>query len=117
MKITKMENDPVKDPQWEKGSQWKKSAPKKRTGPSKDVDKKEGLDWQRTRTSEQRLQQHCLGTVALQEICWYQKTTDLLIQKLPFAHLMQELSQEYHPRTSAQSHIAGKAQLSALCRR
>ena len=41
---------------------------------------------------------HCLGTVALQEICQYQKTTDLLIWKLLFAHLIWELNQEYYLR-------------------
>lgn len=34
------------------------------------------------------------GTVALREIRRYQKTTELLIRKLPFARLVRELSQE-----------------------
>ena len=32
--------------------------------------------------------------MALQEICWYQKTTQLLIQKLPFQRLIWEIAQD-----------------------
>eukprot|EP00827_Trimyema_finlayi_P001325 TRINITY_DN149_c0_g2_i1.p3 TRINITY_DN149_c0_g2~~TRINITY_DN149_c0_g2_i1.p3 ORF type:complete len:175 (-),score=75.45 TRINITY_DN149_c0_g2_i1:158-682(-) len=35
------------------------------------------------------------GTVALREIRRYQKTTDLLIRKLPFQRLVREIAQEY----------------------
>ncbi|KXS17207.1 histone-fold-containing protein [Gonapodya prolifera JEL478] len=35
------------------------------------------------------------GTVALKEIRRYQKTTDLLIRKLPFARLVREITQNY----------------------
>ena len=35
------------------------------------------------------------GTVALREIRRYQKTTDLLIKKLPFQRLVREILQEY----------------------
>jgi len=35
------------------------------------------------------------GTVALREIRKYQKTTDLLIRKLPFQRLIREYAQEY----------------------
>ena len=34
------------------------------------------------------------GTVALREIRWYQKSTELLIRKLPFQRLVQELAQD-----------------------
>ena len=34
------------------------------------------------------------GTVALQEIRWYQKSTELLIRKLPFQQLVRELAQD-----------------------
>ena len=34
------------------------------------------------------------GTVALCEIWWYQKSTELLIQKLPFSRLVREIAQE-----------------------
>lgn len=35
------------------------------------------------------------GTVALREIRRYQKTTDLLIRKLPFQRLVREIAQDY----------------------
>ena len=35
------------------------------------------------------------GTVALREIRKYQKTTELLIRKLPFQRLVREISQDY----------------------
>ncbi|KAI8807818.1 histone-fold-containing protein [Cladochytrium replicatum] len=35
------------------------------------------------------------GTVALREIRKYQKTTDLLLRKLPFARIVREISQEF----------------------
>ena len=35
------------------------------------------------------------GTVALREIRKYQKSTDLLIQKLPFQRLVREVAQDY----------------------
>ena len=34
------------------------------------------------------------GTVALQEIWWFQKSTELLIRKLPFSWLVREIAQE-----------------------
>jgi histone H3 len=36
-----------------------------------------------------------VGTVALREIRRYQKSTDLLIRKLPFQRLVREIAQEY----------------------
>mmetsp|Transcript_31551 Transcript_31551/g.77306 ORF Transcript_31551/g.77306 Transcript_31551/m.77306 type:complete len:166 (-) Transcript_31551:75-572(-) len=36
------------------------------------------------------------GTRALMEIRRYQRTTDLLLRKLPFARLVKELTQNYH---------------------
>ena len=35
------------------------------------------------------------GTVALREIRKYQKSTDLLIRKLPFARLVREIAQDF----------------------
>ena len=35
------------------------------------------------------------GTVAIREIRKYQKTTDLLIRKLPFTRLVREISQDF----------------------
>jgi histone H3 len=37
------------------------------------------------------------GTVALREIRRYQKSTDLLIRKLPFQRLVREIASEFHP--------------------
>jgi len=38
------------------------------------------------------------GTVALREIRRYQKSTELLIRKLPFQRLVREIAQDYHFR-------------------
>lgn len=43
------------------------------------------------------------GTVALREIRRYQKSTDLLIRKLPFQRLVREISQGYRPDLRFQS--------------
>ena len=44
------------------------------------------------------------GTVALREIRKYQKTTDLLLRKLPFGRLVREIAQEYKSELRFQSH-------------
>ena len=38
------------------------------------------------------------GTVALREIRRYQKSTELLIRKLPFQRLVREIAHEYNDR-------------------
>ena len=38
------------------------------------------------------------GTVALREICCYQKSTNLLIHKLPFQHLVRDIAQSFEIR-------------------
>ena len=38
------------------------------------------------------------GTVALREIRRYQKSTDLLIRKLPFQRLVREIAQDFKVR-------------------
>ena len=38
------------------------------------------------------------GTVALQEICWYQKSTELLIRRLPSQRLVREIAQDMKGR-------------------
>ena len=38
---------------------------------------------------------YCPGTVALREIRRYQKSTDLLIRKLPFQRLVREIAQDF----------------------
>ena len=37
------------------------------------------------------------GTVALREIRKYQKSTDLVLRRLPFQRLVRELAQNFHP--------------------
>ena len=48
------------------------------------------------------------GTVALREIRKYQKSTDLLIRKLPFQRLVREIAQDYmtHWRMQASAVLA-----------
>jgi len=43
------------------------------------------------------------GTAALREIRRYQKSTDLLIRKLPFQRLVKEVIQEFNPKIRMQS--------------
>ena len=38
------------------------------------------------------------GTVALREICRYQKSTELLIRRLPFQRLVREIAQDFKGR-------------------
>ena len=53
------------------------------------------------------------GTVALREIRKYQKTTELLIRKLPFQRLIRELSQEFKTDLRFQSNAILAMQESA----
>ncbi|XP_021729151.1 histone H3-4-like [Chenopodium quinoa] len=61
---------------------------------------------QRTRTPRQVKKAHRYkpGTVALREIRKYQKTTDLLIKKLPFQRLVREIAQDLKTDVCFQSH-------------
>ena len=43
------------------------------------------------------------GTVAIREIRKYQKSTELLIRKLPFQRLVREISQDYNSNLRFQS--------------
>eukprot|EP00871_Galdieria_phlegrea_P005684 jgi/Galph1/6116/GphlegSOOS_G4666.1 len=64
------------------------------------------------------------GTRALMEIRKYQKSTDLLIRKLPFARLVKEITQHYHHelrwqveavlalQTSAEDYLVGLLEVS-----
>ena len=45
-----------------------------------------------------KLHRYRLGTVALQEICRYQKSTELLIRRLPFQRLVREVAQDMKGR-------------------
>ncbi|KAI9033252.1 putative histone 3 [Hyaloraphidium curvatum] len=72
------------------------SPPKKATGrktASKKVPKKTVPAKQPAK--EAKPHRYRPGTVALREIRKYQKTTDLLIRKLPFARVVKEIAQEY----------------------
>ena len=63
------------------------------------------LDWteeQKRKIHEARMQgrqvkphRYRAGTVALQDICHFQKTSALLIRKLPFQRLVREIAQDY----------------------
>ena len=44
------------------------------------------------------------GTVALREIRRYQKSTELLLRKLPFQRLVREIAEDYHSELRFQSH-------------
>lgn len=50
------------------------------------------------------------GTVALREIRRYQKTTDLLIRKLPFQRLVREIAQDFRSGLRFQSSAIGALQ-------
>jgi histone H3 len=50
------------------------------------------------------------GTVALREIRKYQKTTELLIRRLPFQRLVREIVQRKHPGLRLQSAAIGALQ-------
>ena len=45
-------------------------------------------------SSKRPAQRHHLGVRALQEIKFYQRSTDLLLRKLPFQHLVRDIAQQ-----------------------
>uniref|UniRef100_A0A8C0JQ32 Histone H3 n=1 Tax=Canis lupus dingo TaxID=286419 RepID=A0A8C0JQ32_CANLU len=47
------------------------------------------------------------GTVALREIRRYQKSTELLIRKLPFQRLVREIAQDFKTDLRFQNHLGG----------
>lgn len=53
------------------------------------------------------------GTVALREIRRYQKTTDLLIRRLPFQRLVREIAQDFRSELRFQSSALGALQEAA----
>ncbi|XP_017263649.1 histone H3-like [Kryptolebias marmoratus] len=67
------------------------------------------------------------GTVALREIRRYWKSTELLIQKLPFMHLVQEIAQDFKtnlsfqslaimaPQEASEAHLVGLFEDTSLC--
>lgn len=54
------------------------------------------------------------GTVALREIRRYQKSTELLIRKLPFQRLVREIAQDFKTDLRFQSAAIGALQVSCL---
>lgn len=54
------------------------------------------------------------GTVALREIRRYQKSTELLIRKLPFQRLVREIAQDFKTDLRFQSAAIGALQVSSL---
>ena len=53
------------------------------------------------------------GTVALHEICWYQKSMELLIRKLPFNRLVRETTQDFKTDLRFQAQAIGALQEAA----
>lgn len=54
------------------------------------------------------------GTVALREIRRYQKSTELLIRKLPFQRLVREIAQDFKTDLRFQSAAIGALQVSLI---
>jgi histone H3/H4 len=52
----------------------------------------------------------CAGTVALREIRRYQKSTELLLRKLPFQRLVREIAQDFKYNLRFQSSAIGALQ-------
>ena len=59
-----------------------------------------------SRRREKRSHRYKSGTVALREIRRYQKSTELLIRKLPFQRLVREIAQDF--KTDLQFSIVGR---------
>lgn len=55
------------------------------------------------------------GTVALREIRRYQKSTELLIRKLPFQRLVREIAQDFKTDLRFQSAAIGALQVCLCC--
>lgn len=55
------------------------------------------------------------GTVALREIRRYQKSTELLIRKLPFQRLVREIAQDFKTDLRFQSAAIGALQVTSYC--
>jgi len=82
---------------------------------------------QQTQRERQRPHRYRPGTVALREIRKYQKSTNLLIRKLPFQRLVREIAAEYKAdlrwqssavealQQAAESYIVGIMEDTLLC--
>ncbi|ABO94196.1 predicted protein [Ostreococcus lucimarinus CCE9901] len=68
-----------------------------------------GADGAERQELDKKKRRYRPGTLALKEIRRFQKTTDLLIRKMPFARLVREISNELSPeplRYTAESLLA-----------
>ncbi|KAJ3327717.1 centromeric DNA-binding histone H3-like protein cse4 [Blyttiomyces sp. JEL0837] len=81
-----------------------RSSPKKATPASKSAKKA---------TPQTKSRRYRPGTVALREIRKYQKSTDLLLRKAPFARLVREVADEYST-TKVQEGVSLRFQSYAL---
>jgi histone H3 len=66
-----------------------------------------------TMVKERKRHRYRPGSVALREIRRYQKSTDLLIRKLPFQRLVREIAQDFHNDLRFQSTAIGALQEAA----
>merc|ERR1719213_1058175 len=75
----------------------KQTAVKNTTGtvPRKELASKAARKSAGSVAGQKKAKRFCPGTKALREIKKYQKTTDLLIRKLPFQRLVREIAHEY----------------------
>ncbi|KAK5638623.1 hypothetical protein RI129_008063 [Pyrocoelia pectoralis] len=55
------------------------------------------------------------GTVALREIRRYQKSTELLIRKLPFQRLVREIAQDFKTDLPSEAYLVGLFEDTNLC--
>ena len=90
-----------------KQTAWKSSGGKapRKTLRTKYSKKKHGNNWGAPwmRGGLKKPMRYRPGTVALRQIRKYQKSTDLLIQKLPFQRLLKEIAQGLNPTLRFQS--------------
>ena len=78
-------------------------------------------------TKKRKCQRYRPGTVALREIRRFQKSTELLIQRMPFQRLVREIAQTYSPylrfqsgavlalQEAAEAYLVGLLEDSNLC--
>ena len=66
-------------------------------------------------TKPNKVYRHRPGTLALKEIRRYQKSTELLIKKLPFQRLVREISQKFHDQLRFQASALDALQEASEC--
>jgi histone H3 len=93
-----------------------KQTARKSTGgkaPRKNLQTKIAVKTAITRGGIKKPHRYRPGTVALREIRRYQKSTDLLIRKLPFQRLVREIAQDFKTELRFQSAAVGALQEAA----